>query len=114
MRGLLILVTLVLINLPVVSQWRAERAITAEGLDWSAAIDDETAALAEESDQIEVRYVPGEPSSNRPVREVENSLVVVAAVSADVILLSVAALFVARHRARRDDPPASDATDATA
>jgi hypothetical protein len=73
---------------------------------FSASVDDATYELARESDRLAVRVIPGRPGANRPDGEVTNSLLVVAAVSADVIWLLIAAMW--WYRRRNPAPALSD------
>jgi hypothetical protein len=68
------------------------------GTRFSASVDDPTYRLARETDLLPVRVIPGRPGANRPDGEVSSSLLVVAAVSADVILLLIGALWLSRRR----------------
>jgi hypothetical protein len=65
---------------------------------YSASVDDAAYALARRSDRLAVRVIPGQPGANRPDGEVSSSLFVVAAVSADAILLLIGALWLSRRR----------------
>jgi hypothetical protein len=65
---------------------------------FSASVDDATYELARESDRLAVRVIPGRPGANRPDGEVANSLLVVAALSADVILVLIGGMWLYRRR----------------
>jgi len=52
--------------------------------------------------------IPGQPGANRPDGEVSSPLLVVAAVSADVILLLIGALWLTRRRRPASEEPGSD------
>lgn len=66
---------------------------------FSARLDDAAYRAAVAAERLQVRVVPGEPGANRPEGEVGSSLLLAAALGADVILVVVALLF--RHRRRR-------------
>ncbi|MGO4254977.1 hypothetical protein [Marmoricola sp. RAF53] len=80
---------------------------------FSVALDDEAYYLAKTKDRIAVTAIPGKPGMNRPEGEKPNPLFTVAAITADLILLVVAALWVWRRRqqGRRPDwlPPLPEA-----
>lgn len=65
---------------------------------YSAAIDRPTYENAQATDRIAVRVVKGDPDANRPLGLVPSSLFKVIAISADVVLLVIAAGFVWRRR----------------
>jgi hypothetical protein len=73
-------------------EYRLPRTVDPSRKRYSARVDATTYQQARESDVLLVRVVPGKPSANRPVGEVDNSLFAVVAVSADVVLLVVGAL----------------------
>lgn len=72
---------------------------------FSASVDEATYVHARSSDRLAVRVIPGRPGANRAAGEVSNSLLVVAAVSADVILLVVGALWLHRRRTANGEGP---------
>jgi hypothetical protein len=78
--------------------YRLPRCIDPAGNRFSASVDDATYELARTSDRRAVRVIPGQPGANRPDGEVTNSLLVVAALSADAILLLIAGLWLYRRR----------------
>jgi hypothetical protein len=65
---------------------------------FSASVDDAAYELARESDRLAVRVIPGRPGANRPDGEVGSSLLVVAALSADAILVLIGAMWLYRRR----------------
>ncbi len=73
-------------------EYRLPRSVDPSRRRYSARVDATTYQQARESDVLLVRVVPGKPSANRPVGEVDNSLFAVVAVSADVVLLVVGVL----------------------
>jgi hypothetical protein len=70
-------------------EYRLPRAVDPSRRRYSARVDATTYQQARESDVLLVQVVPGRPSANRPVGEVDNSLFAVVAVAADVVLLVV-------------------------
>ena len=78
--------------------YRLPEDVDPAGNRFSASVDDPTYELARDSDRLAVRVVPGRPGANRPDGEVTNSLLVVAALSADVILLLIGGLWFFRRR----------------
>jgi hypothetical protein len=87
--------------------YRLPEDVDPAGNRYSASVDDATYRLAETSDRLAVRVIPGRPGANRADGEVSSPLLVVAAISADVILLIVAALWLYRRRNPTDeDAPA--------
>ena len=72
---------------------------------FSAQLDGPAYDVAHETEILMVRVVPGEPGTNRPYGEVESSLLTVAALGADVILLVVAGLGWWRRRKRAQNGP---------
>jgi hypothetical protein len=88
--------------------YRLPADVDPAGHRYSASIDDPTYALARRTDRLPVRVIPGRPGANRPEGEVSSPLLIVAAVSADVILLLIGALWLARRRrAPAEEPPAT-------
>lgn len=87
--------------------YRLPADIDPEGTPFSARVDAATLARAEETDRLLVRVVPGRPGANRPDGEVSSPLFLVAAVSADAILLVAAGLWLHRRRTRTEDDPLS-------
>jgi hypothetical protein len=79
-------------------EYRLPRSVDPSRRRYSARVDATTYQQARESDVLLVRVVPGKPSANRPVGEVDNSLFAVVAVSADVVLLVVGVLLWRRWR----------------
>ena len=73
-------------------EYRLPRSVDPSRRRYSARVDATTYQQARESDVLLVRVVPGKPSANRPVGEVDNSLFAVVAVAADVVLLVVGVL----------------------
>jgi hypothetical protein len=71
---------------------------------FSASVDDATYELAQESDRLAVRVIAGRPGANRPDGEVTNSLLFVAALSADFILLLIGAMWFYRRRVPTASP----------
>jgi hypothetical protein len=65
---------------------------------FSASIDAETFRHAAASHRLAVRVIPGRPGANRPSGEVSSPLLVVAAASADGVLLLVAGAWLYRRR----------------
>ena len=65
---------------------------------YSARVDATTYQHARESKVLLVLVVPGKPSANRPLGEVDNSLFAIVAISADVVLLVVGVLLWRRWR----------------
>jgi hypothetical protein len=78
--------------------YRLPKDVDPAGNRFSASVDDPTYELARSSDRLAVRVIPGRPGANRPDGEVTNSLLVVAALSADVILLLIGGLWWHRQR----------------
>lgn len=74
---------------------------------YSASVDDAAYELARQTDRLAVRVIPGQPGANRPDGEVSSPLLVVAAVSADVILLLIGALWLSRRRRPVDEESGS-------
>lgn len=79
--------------------YRLPEDVDPVGHRYSASVDDPTYELARRTARLPVRVVPGRPGANRPDGEVSSPLFVVAAVAADVILLLIGALWLARRRA---------------
>jgi len=79
-------------------EYRLPRAVDPSRTRYSARVDATTYAQARESEVLLVRVVPGKPSANRPVGEIDNALFAVVAVSADVVLLVVGVLLWRRWR----------------
>jgi hypothetical protein len=79
-------------------EYRLPRSVDPSRRRYSARVDAATYQQARESDVLLVRVVPGKPSANRPVGEVDNSLFAVVAVAADVVLLVVGVLLWRRWR----------------
>ena len=73
-------------------EYQLPRSIDPARKRYSARVQATTYQQARESDVLLVRVVPGKPSANRPVGEVDSSLFAVVAVAADVVLLVVGAL----------------------
>jgi len=73
-------------------EYRLPRSVDPSRRRYSARVDATTYQQARESDVLLVRVVPGKPSANRPVGEVDTSLFAVVAVTADVVLLVVGVL----------------------
>jgi len=71
---------------------------------FSASVDGATYELAQESDRLAVRVIPGRPGANRPDGEVTNSLLVVAALSGDFILLLIGGMWLYRRRVPTASP----------
>jgi hypothetical protein len=78
--------------------YRLPAALDPAGNRFSASVDDATYDLAQESDRLAVRVIPGRPGANRAEGEATNSLLVVAALSADVILLLIGGMWLYRRR----------------
>jgi hypothetical protein len=78
--------------------YRLPEDLDPAGNKFSASVDDATYELARETDRLVVRVIPGRPGANRPEGEVGSSLLVVAAVSADVILVLMVGLWWYRRR----------------
>jgi hypothetical protein len=85
--------------------YRLPRAFDPAGNRFSASVDDATYELAQASDRLAVRVIPGRPGANRPDGEVSNSLLVVAALSADGILLLIGVMWLYRRRVPTGTPP---------
>ncbi len=79
-------------------EYRLPRAVDPSRTRYSARVDATTYAQARESKVLLVRVVPGKPSANRPVGEIDNALFAVVAISADVVLLVVGVLLWRRWR----------------
>lgn len=79
--------------------YRLPEDVDPVGHRYSASVDDPTYELARRTTRLPVRVIPGQPGANRPDGEVSSPLFVVAAVAADVILLLIGALWLARRRA---------------
>jgi len=79
-------------------EYRLPRSIDRAQERYAARVDATTFRQARESEVLLVRVVPGKPSANRPVGEVENRLFAVVAISADVVLLVVGVLLWRRWR----------------
>jgi hypothetical protein len=86
--------------------YRLPEDVDPAGNRFSARVDDATYERARSTDRLAVRVILGEPGANRPEGEVSSPILVVAAVGADVILLTVGALwwYLRRRPARPDDP----------
>lgn len=88
--------------------YRLPEDVDPAGHRYSASVDGPTYALVRRTDRLPVRVVPGQPGANRPEGEVSSPLLVVAAVSADLILLLIGALWLARRRRPiPGEPPAA-------
>lgn len=87
--------------------YRLPADVDPDGTPFSSRVDAATLARAEETDRLPVRVVPGRPGANRPDGEVSSSLFLVAAISADAILLVAAGLWLYRRRTRAGDDPLS-------
>lgn len=87
--------------------YRLPEDVDPQGTPFSARVDAATLDRVAQTDRILVRVVPGRPGAHRPEGEVSSSLFVVAAVSADVILLVAGGLWLYRRRTRTDDDPLS-------
>ena len=79
-------------------EYRLPRSVDPSQRRYSARVDATTYQHARESGVLLVRVVPGKPSANRPVAEVDNSLFAVVAATADVVLLVVGVLLWRRWR----------------
>ncbi|HET6165293.1 MAG TPA: hypothetical protein VFE07_00560 [Marmoricola sp.] len=78
--------------------YRLPKDVDPAGHRYSASVDDATYALVRRNNLLPVRVIPGQPGANRPDGEVSSSLLVVAAVSADVILLLIGGMWLYRRR----------------
>jgi hypothetical protein len=78
--------------------YRLPRSLDPKRTRFSARVDGPTYERARESRVLLVRVVPGKPADNEPAGEVGNHLFAVVAISADVVLLLVAVLFLRRWR----------------
>ena len=78
--------------------YRLPKDVDPAGHRYSASVDDATYALVRRSNLLPVRVIPGQAGANRPDGEVSSSLLVVAAVSADVILLLIGGMWLYRRR----------------
>lgn len=87
--------------------YRLPEEIDPAGTPFSARVDAATFARVEKTDRLEVRVVPGRPGAHRPEGEVSSPLFLIAAVSADLILLVAAGLWLYRRRTRTEDDPLS-------
>jgi hypothetical protein len=85
--------------------YRLPRQVDPAGNRFSARVDTPTFELARETDRLAVRVVPGRPGANRADGEVASSLLLVAAGSADVILLLIGGLWLSRRRASSGSTP---------
>jgi hypothetical protein len=79
-------------------EYRLPRSVDRSRKRYSARVDATTYQQARESKVLLVRVVPGKPSANRPVGEVDNSLFAIVAIAADVVLLVVGVLLWRRWR----------------
>ena len=79
-------------------EYRLPRSVDRAQARYTARVDATTYQQARDSEVLLVRVVPGKPSANRPVGEVDNRLFAVVAISADVVLLAVGLLLFRRWR----------------
>ena len=78
--------------------YRLPNDLDPAGNRFSASVDDRTYEVAESTDRLLVRVIPGRPGANRPSGEVSSPIFAVAAVSADLILLLIGGLWLYRRR----------------
>lgn len=78
--------------------YRLPHDLDPSGRRFSASVDEPAYELAQSTQRLAVRAVPGSPAENRPDGEVSSPIFTVAAVTADVVLLLILGLWLYRRR----------------
>lgn len=80
--------------------YRLPRSVDPAQSRYSARVDEPTYELAERTDALLVRVVPGKPEANRPVGAITSNLFTVVAILGDLVLLLVGVFWYRRWRLR--------------